>query len=283
MTCRQLNLVSDAANTASVAVSVLALGLSQQPARAYLQLNLSSIEIPLATGYVDFGPIIVSSSQQVQLQGLFALTLSVSSSSGPALTPVNVEFELIEASQLSIAVKNAMAAAYAAEAAVRDCRTEVSQKQHQEGLLRQLFDGCVQAAQSHLSSVPELDVSPSNFPSIKQLSQQALAAVRQSRTARHRHPMPSHHYDQLMATSGVVGFMSELVFVEDETDARLLSWASGSKLDLLVVTDAKARFAVPQRLPGFRWQMLVLSLASAPSPSKPLPHSGALTYWFSWS
>ena len=145
--------------------------------------NLSSLEIPLATGYVDFGPVIVSSNQQEQLQGSFALKLSASISSGPALSPVNVEFELIEASKLSIAVKNAMAAVYAAEAAVHDCRTEVSLKQHQEGLLRQSFDKCVRAAQSHLSSVPDLDVRPSNFPSIRQLSQQAMAALRQSRTA----------------------------------------------------------------------------------------------------
>lgn len=270
--CRHLNLVTAAASTAHLAVSVSAHGCSPQSLHglASLQLNLSSIQIPLVTGYTDMDPVIVTEGQHQQQQGQFALVLSASSSSGPILAPARINFELIEASQLTNAVKNAMAAVDAANEEVRRCRTAVSKKQNHAGSLQKSYTERLKKAQTHLKDVP------SSLPITLHQCQQALANVRPSRQAKHQHSMQPHVYQQVMAIPGVVGFMSELVFVEDESNARLLSWIARSKLDLLVVTDKEARWAVDRRVPGFVYQILVLSLASASCAGRLLPHSGIL-------
>lgn len=276
MTCRHQNLVTEAASTAHLAVSLSAHVPRQQSlhAPASLQLNLSSIRIPLVTGYCDVGPVIVTDGQQQQQQGRFTLVLSANSSSGPALAPAKINFELIEASQLTNAVKNAMAAVDAAKEELHHCRTTVSEKQNQAEKLRGSYTKRLQAARTHLKTV--LAVTSSSLSGTLQHCKKEQANVRPSRQGRQQHPMQPRDYQQVMAIPGVLGFMSELVFVEDESNARLLSWFARSKLDLLVVTDKEARWAVERRFPRFEYQMLVLSIASASRASSSLPHSGIL-------
>ena len=173
MTCRHQNLVTEAANTASLAVSVsrhvpnqqplqgpaglqLNLTSSTSPAQPH-QLNLTSIQIPLVTGYIDIGPVIVSMDQQDQHWGSYALVTSANSRTSIDIT---TGFELIEAFGLTNAVKDAMAAIDTANEEVRLRRVAVSEKQHQEGRLRESHAERLQAAQSHLSHVPGLCVIP---------------------------------------------------------------------------------------------------------------------------
>lgn len=76
--------------------------------------------------------------------------------------------------------------------------------------------------------------------------------------------MPETELAALTSIDGVLGFISDLVFVEDDSDARLLSWHSGHDLDLLVVTTVATVAAVDHRFPDFEHQKLVLSLAPPP-------------------
>ena len=169
-----------------------------------------------------------------------------------------------------------MAAIDTANEEVRLRLVAVSEKQHQEARLRQSHAERLQAAQSHLSNVPGLCVTSSSLQSMLQHSQHVLANVRPNRQARHRHMVQPGVYQQLMAIRGVIGFMSELVFVEDDSNARLLSWTARSKLDLLVITNKEVHVAINRQFPGFQYQMLVLSIASASCANKPLLHSGTL-------
>ena len=265
--CRFDNIVTESDSIGSMLAAISA-SVCTGGTTDTLQLTLSQVSIPLSTGTVTIGPVVVDETQG-PIEGPHQIQIVLNSSSEQDCVPVRLPFNLIEASTMTQAVKDALAALHQAEQQTRDAEHYASTVTDQLNDARGTLQQRLQAARSTLP-----DVTATNWQEQLQLCEQRKTGVRVARVARHCHAMRATDLAELTSMDGVLGFISDLVFVEDDSDARLLSWHSMRALDLLVVTTVAAVNAVDARFPDFRPQKLVLSLIHLPSTNQSLPHSG---------
>lgn len=231
----------------------------------------SITHISEATGQASIGPLFVEDAPA----GSYVLKISASSNSTEApIQSVHLPFEVLDATQKTQAVKEAMSAVNGAqeEFARSNRAAETAQRQlTQAGQTR--HDKLADAAeQLHMA----LDAT--NWQSVQQHCQtehqQMVAAPR--RPARHRHHLSAQAAQRLKSIDGVIGFISDFVYIESESYARLLSWLEGSLLDVILVRDSASRYRVEDaHIQGLHEpRFLLLSKLTPLTDRTSLPHSG---------
>ena len=139
------------------------------------------------------------------------------------------------------------------------------------------LDAKLLSIRSDLPSSLPLNVD--NVGNVREACQARLATLPGERQPRHvGQPTAKNQLNirqQLLANSGVVGFICDLVLVTDNEDARLLSFVAGSKLQTLVVTDYTVSVTVRDFLRGSGYKPRILPLDQANSlPELHVPCSG---------
>lgn len=168
--CRFDNIRTEAESTGSMQAAISALSCAEGPADP-LQLNLSQVSVPLSTGTVTIGPVVVAETQQ-PVEGPHQIHIGLNSSSEQECLPVRLPFSLIEASTMTQAVKDALAALHQAEQQTRDDEQHASAAADQLSGAQSTLERRLQAARSTLSSV-----TASNWHEQLQVCEQALSDV----------------------------------------------------------------------------------------------------------
>ena len=238
----------------------------KHPAVGFI-ITPSSVDIPLAEGSVRFEPVLVQPGTTA-LEGSYGLRISAD-----GLRRFRVPFRLRDAQGLTASVAEALAALNEAtdeKLALDDARTGVKLAQKREALRK-----CQKELKAKQQYIPS-NVAKGSLHQMQKQCQQHLDALRPARSER-EHRMDQHPlHQQLLAVRGVMGFLHDFVFVEDDNDARLLSWMAKDKLQTLVVDTYETSEAVLRAYPAFTGRMLPLELADNLKPLI-LPHTGNLS------
>ena len=259
----------------------LKLQLQQQEEKAWtdvpdllLDPASSFAPIPLAAGEVSFGPIYVQQGSGSR-EGKHSLRISPVDGHKLGLAPFRIPFDLLNASATSTALQAASDELNTATATVTRLTKQLRQHQLPVTQQRDALRSKVLSARKHIPDHLQLDTG--NVSVTLQTCQQSFAELPNQRQPGHPAWPTEEQRQQLLATKGVLGFLSDLVLVSDDDDARLLSFRAGSRLQVLVVTDWEARLAVRAAVEHSRYKpsMLVLTLANR-LPGLDIPAVGEL-------
>lgn len=241
-----------------------------------LQLDPASSakRLPLTVGEVSFGPIYVQQGSGPR-EGRHCLRISLVDGAKLGLHPFRVPFDLVNASATSAALQEATEQLNIASAKVKQLQQQLKQVQ-------KLFEGQEQSLRKKILNagkyVPKaLPVNTNNISSVLHTCQQSLVDLPDQRQPRYPAQPTEALRQELLAIPGVLGFISDLVHVTDDDDARLLSFQAGPKLQVLVVRDWDARLAIREFLRGNVYQPSILPLNHATAlPPLSIPAIGEL-------
>ena len=222
------------------------------------------------------GQVSVSACSISQGQaGSYILELAVSgTTAGAVIHPVRLPFEVIDASEETEAVSTATTAVHGAEHQLTSCKNTAASRSRQLDRAGSQVRPLLAQAQEILS----MAVDDTNWEAVRQHCQMTQQQTRIARPAKHQHQLSRHAEQRLRAIPGVFGYVSEFVFVEDETYARLLSWQTSNYLGRLLVEDSATRLRLRDaNIPvvGSSPAVLLLSKLRPIVNSTGLPHTGA--------
>ena len=222
-----------------------------------LEPGTPNMSLPLADGQTAFGPICIQEGSG-SVEGRYGLRVSLLGAAPLGLSPFRVMFDLANASATSIAVKEAKDAFITAKGQLKAAEVQLKQKKTVFERRQTDLDRKLLSIRQHLPS--DLPLSADNVSDVRDACQDHLAALPGQRPPRSVGQPTGEHRQQLLAFPGVVGFVSDLVLVTDEEDARLLSFSAGRKLQTLLVTDHAVSVAVRKHLQGNAYKPPILSL-----------------------
>ena len=265
--CRFGNLVTSASKSGSITVRYEVQqkqGQAWAPVASKVQIQPQSVQIPWKEGSVQCQAVVVQ-PQGAAEPGQYAIKLV--SLHPPLRAPLRAEFEVLDAHRINTCLSRAVEELNHAEQQLKSMQRQTGLKQKQKVARRRLAD--VQGAIDKVAQ-QGYSVTTSNHAQVLQQCRDEWAGIAPQRSQ----TVPRHAADerqqQLLAIPGVVGFLQDLIFVKDDTDARLLSWYLRSNITALVVLDYEARQRVPQ---AFQGTILLLSLADRFRKAE-LPHHG---------
>lgn len=193
---------------------------------------------------------------------------------GAVIHPVRLPFEVIDASEETEAVSTATTAVHDAEHQLTSCKHTAASRSRQ-------LDRAGSQIRPLLAQVQEIlsmAVDDTNWEAVRQHCQVTQQQTRIARPAKHQHQLSRPAEQRLRVIPGVIGYVSEFIFVEDETYARLLSWQTSNYLGRLLVEDSATRLRLRDaNIPGVGLSpaVLLLSKLRPMVNSTGLPHTGA--------